>query len=74
MIASAKVVPWSSVVGQSVTLHDASGKVVAQLAVLNTGSREASEAIAQQIVDVFDDLHRHKAVTANLHRLSTSNR
>jgi hypothetical protein len=37
MNLTARVVPFSSVVGSSVTLHDKSGKVVCQLALLNTG-------------------------------------
>lgn len=37
MNLTARVVPFSSVVGSSVTLHDESGKVVCQLALLNTG-------------------------------------
>lgn len=73
-IALAKRVPWSSIVGQSVTLHDADGKVIAQLAVLNVGSREAAEDVTAQIVDAFENLERHQAVLDNLHRLSTSNR
>lgn len=38
MNITAKVVPFSSVVGSSVTLHDETGKVVCQLALLNTGT------------------------------------
>jgi len=71
-ITSARVVPWSSVVGGSVTLHDDNGSEVCQLAILGAKTREASENIAHQIADAFDDLRRHSAVTANLGMLSTS--
>lgn len=37
MNLTAKVVPFSSMVGSGVTLHDESGAVVGQLALLNTG-------------------------------------
>ena len=73
-IASARIVPWSSIVGQSVMLLDEHGKAIGQLAVLGTGSKESAAAVAQQIVDAFDDLRRHKAVTANLGKLSSSNK
>lgn len=41
-VAEVKVVPFSSVVGSSLTLHDETGKVVAQVSFLNTGSLTAS--------------------------------
>jgi acetyl-CoA carboxylase carboxyltransferase component len=50
------------------------GKAIGQLAVLGTGSKESAAAVAQQIVDAFADLRRHKAVTANLGKLSSSNK
>lgn len=73
-IASAKLVPWSSVVGQSVVLLDDTGKAIGQLAILNAGSKERAQEIGQQLVDLFDDLDRHKAVVANLDKLSSSNK
>lgn len=72
-IASAEVVPWSSAVGSSVILRDANGKAICQLAVLAAPDRETAESVSAQVVDAFDDLARHRAVTDNLHILSTSN-
>ena len=73
-VTSAKLVPWSSVVGQSVMLLDDAGKAIGQLAILNAGSKERAQEIGQQLVDLFDDLDRHKAVVANLDKLSSSNK
>ncbi len=72
-IASAKVVPWSSVVGSSVTLHDDTGKTIGQLAILGAGGRSESEALAAHVVEMVDNLNRHRALAENLHLLSTSN-
>lgn len=68
-IASAKLVPHSSVVGSSVMLMDNAGKVIGQLAVLNAGGKDASIALGQQIVDIIENVPRHEAVVENLHRL-----
>lgn len=52
----AQVVPFSSVVGSSVTLHDPeTGRVFAQLAILNTGG-ETPEDRKQRQVAVSDDV------------------
>lgn len=37
MWSDVKVTPYSSVVGQSITLHDDSGRVIAQLSVMDPG-------------------------------------
>lgn len=52
----AQVVPFSSVVGSSVTLHDPeTGHVVSQLSVLNTGG-ETPEDFKQRQIAVADDV------------------
>lgn len=74
-IAEAKLVPYSSIVGRSIMLLDSNGRSVGQLAVLGAG--DDTDAIAQEVaaaINSRDDLDRHKAVTENLHRLSTSNK
>jgi hypothetical protein len=73
-VASAKLVPYSSIVGSSVLLLDESGKSIGQLAVLNAGGKEQSVEVAQAVVDAFDNLRRHQAVVENLHILSGSNK
>lgn len=56
-IADAKLIPFSSVVGQSIALMDDTGRVIGQLAVLNlpagTDYREGSQFLAQQIVNAI---------------------
>lgn len=77
-IATVEPVPFSSVVGRSIVLKNAEGRVIGQLAVMNlpplSDYKEASEEITRQIVGAFEDLERHKAVTENLDRLSTSSK
>lgn len=68
-IASARLVPYSSIVGQSVMLLDDAGKCIGQLAVLGSDTADAARGIAQELVDMVDEYHRHAAVTANIHRL-----
>jgi hypothetical protein len=57
VIADAKLIPFSSVVGQSIALMDDTGRVIGQLAILNlpagTDYREGSHAIGQQIVQAI---------------------
>lgn len=75
-IASIEPVPFSSVVGQSIALKNAAGRVIGQIAILNLPAgadyKTGSQDIARQIVDAFEERDRHKAVTENLHLLSTS--
>jgi hypothetical protein len=56
-IADAKLIPFSSVVGQSIALMDDTGRVIGQLAILNlpagTDYRSASQAIGQQIINAI---------------------
>ena len=54
-IASAKVVPWSSIVGTGVTLHAADGRVVGQLALMNVGAVTA---------DTIDEIKRRHIALA----------
>lgn len=57
VIADAKLVPFSSVVGQSIALMDETGRVIGQLAILNlppdADYRAGSQAIGQQIVNAI---------------------
>lgn len=57
MIADAKLIPFSSVVGQSIALLDDTGRVIGQLAILNlpagTDYRAGSQAIGQQIINAI---------------------
>lgn len=57
MKLTAKKVPFSSIVGQSVTLHDASGRAVCQLAILNPQGdgeyKQRSEQYADLLVALF---------------------
>lgn len=57
IIADAKLIPFSSVVGQSIALMDDTGRVIGQLAILNlpagTDYRVGSQAIAQQICNAI---------------------
>jgi hypothetical protein len=57
VIADAKLIPFSSVVGQSIALMNDSGRVIGQLAILNlpagTDYREGSHTIGQQIVQAI---------------------
>ena len=50
IISKAEVVPWSSVVGQAVTLIGQDGAVVAILAVMPQNT-DAPKALAQQIAN-----------------------
>lgn len=62
MIAlTAKKVPFSSVVGSSVTLHAPEGRVVGQLAILLADSREQQEAIADAVVVAINSQGRGKS-------------
>lgn len=72
-VASARIVPYSSIVGSSVLLLDENGKAIGQLAVINAGGKEQSIEVAQAVVDAFDSLRRHQAVVENLHILSGRN-
>lgn len=56
MKLTAKKVPFSSIVGQSVTLHDASGKVVCQLAILNPQGDGDYKQKAEQYADLLCSL------------------
>lgn len=59
----AKVVPWSSVVGQSIMLLDKKGAVIAQLLVMNIKSaglevsvrKERATQIAIQVTKAIND-------------------
>lgn len=59
----AKVVPWSSVVGQSIMLLDKKGAVIAQLLVMNIKSadlevstrKERATQIATQVAKAIND-------------------
>ena len=73
-VASAKLVPYSSIVGSSVLLLDDNGKSIGLLAVLNAGGKEQSVEVAQAVVDAFDNLRHHQAVVESLHILSGSNK
>lgn len=57
VIADATLIPFSSVVGQSIALKDDTGRVIGQLAILNlpagTDCRTGSQAIAQQIISAI---------------------
>ena len=59
MNLTAKKVPFSSVVGQIVTLHDQAGAVVAQLSIHGIRTdlpyRETADDIADLIVMSFND-------------------
>jgi hypothetical protein len=59
MNLTAKKVPFSSVVGQIVTIHDQAGAVVAQLSIHNVRTdlpyRETADDIADLIVMSFND-------------------
>ncbi len=72
-IASAELVPYSSVVGQSVLLLDDLGHACCQLAIIGVaGDKARAQSIGQQIVDAFEAQRRLDAVVANLPILSTS--
>lgn len=73
-IASAELVPYSSVVGQSILLLDANGRAICQLAILgHAGDRTRSEEIGKQVVEAFEAQRRLEAVVSALPVLSTSN-
>ncbi|WP_347837736.1 hypothetical protein [uncultured Planktomarina sp.] len=60
-IASAGVVPYSSVVGSSVMLLNAAGACVGQLGIVGVGDQAAQEAVAQRVADAINA----EAVTTN---------
>lgn len=70
MNVTAKVVPFSSVVGSNVTLHDESGKVVCQLALLNTGpmSDDRDEWKRRQ-TEIADEVAKRINAAAALERV-----
>ena len=55
---TAQKVPFSSIVGQVVTLHDPSGAVVCQLGIhgvrMDLDYRETAEAVADALCDAFN--------------------
>lgn len=53
-IASAGVVPYSSVVGSSVMLLNAAGACVGQLGIVGVGDQAAQEAVAQRVADAIN--------------------
>lgn len=57
VIADAKLIPFSSIVGCSIALMNDTGRVIGQLAILNlpagTDYRAGSEQIAQQIINAL---------------------
>jgi hypothetical protein len=58
-IVSVTVLPWSSTVGQVVTLHDEDGAAVATLPVLaahHANPQAMAHAVAKRIADAFDAL------------------
>lgn len=58
----ARVVPFSSVVGSSVTLHDPeTERVIGQLAILNTGGDTFDDRKARQIMFAEDTARRINA-------------
>lgn len=72
-VASAELVPYSSVVGQSVLLVDENGALCCQLAIIGcAGDKERAQSIGQQIVEAFEAQRRLNAVVENLPILSTS--
>lgn len=59
MTLTARKVPYSSIVGASLMLHDDAGRVVGQLAIVGVGGagddyRARSEAVAEQVVRAFE--------------------
>ena len=64
MKITAKKVPFSSIVGQSVVLHDEAGKVVCQLAILNPSGegdyRQRAEKYADLLVSLFSPADRQR--------------
>ena len=57
MRLTAKVVPWSGVVGNGVLLMNERGRVVCQIAFINCClSREQQETPAQELVDRCDQM------------------
>lgn len=52
IIRDAREIPWSSIVGSGVTLHDASGRVVAQIAFRLVDQKQAHK-LALQFVTII---------------------
>ena len=64
-IVSINVVPWSSVVGQSVTMHDEAGRCVASLNVRTHDGQDpkkGARAAAERIAEAFNALSEKEAV------------
>ena len=61
MTLTAKQVPFSSVVGSSVTLHENGGRVVAQLAILLAGGKEEQVKIAEFVTAAINSSGRGKS-------------
>lgn len=53
-IHTVKAGSYSSIVGTSVMLHDATGRCIAILSVRNAGDKEAQISIAQQTADLIN--------------------
>jgi hypothetical protein len=55
---TAQLVPWSSVVGQMVSLHDETGRVICTLSIRNVVAedlRSASHDIARFVVNTINE-------------------
>lgn len=61
-IASAKTVGFSSVVGQLISLHNADGRHIGQLAIhglpVDVDYKDGSQDIAQQVIAALEKLSR----------------
>ena len=69
----AQVVPFSSIVGSSVTLHGPTGVVIGQLAILNTGGDTPEDHKQRQIAvadDVAKRINAHDDLVAALQVLA----
>lgn len=58
MKLTAKQVPFSSVVGSSVTLHEDGGRVVAQLAILLAGGKDEQVRIAEFVTEAINNTQK----------------
>lgn len=58
MTLTAKQVPFSSVVGSSVTLHEDGGRVVAQLAILLAGGKDEQVKIAEFVTEAINNTQK----------------